>query len=102
MSHGDDKGLILPPALAPIHVVIVPFFKTEEELEAIESYLGRFLIDIKDIKLSFPTETLGDWEIKLTSKFDSDDSKTPGWKFNEYELQGVPVRITVGKKELEQ
>jgi prolyl-tRNA synthetase len=102
MAHSDDKGLILPPALAPIHVVIVPFFKTEEELEAIESYLGRCLIDIKETKLSFATETLGDWTIPLTSKFDADDGKSPGWKFNEYELQGVPVRITVGKKEMEQ
>jgi prolyl-tRNA synthetase len=87
MAHSDDKGLVLPPALAPLHVVIVPFFKTEEELEAIESYLGTFLIDIKDLKLAFPTETLGDREMKLASKFDGDENKTPGWKFNEYELQ---------------
>lgn len=87
MSHGDDKGLILPPALAPIHVVIVPFFKTQDDLAAIESYLERFLLDIKNLKLQFPTQTLGDWEIKLACKFDIDESKTPGWKFNEYELQ---------------
>lgn len=60
------------------------------------------MLDIKHRQLTFPTETLGDWKIALTSKFDDDDKKSPGRKFNEYELQGVPVRMSVGKKEMEQ
>jgi prolyl-tRNA synthetase len=52
--------------------------------------------------LSFPTAILGEWSVPLTWKIDTDDEKSPGWKFNEYELQGVPVRISVGKREMEQ
>lgn len=102
MSHSDDKGLVLPPAVAPLHVVIVPFFKTEADLEVIETYLNATLEWLEWTTLTFPTAILGEWTTPLTWKMDTDDEKSPGWKFNEYELQGVPVRISVWKREMEQ
>ena len=102
MSHSDDNGLVLPPAVAPLHVVIVPFFKTEENLLAIEEYLHATMEWLEGTTLSFPTAILGEWSVPLTWKIDTDDEKSPWWKFNEYELQGVPVRISVGKREMEQ
>ena len=102
MSHSDDKWLVLPPAVAPLHVTIVPFFKTEEELQAIESYLKLTIAWLEWTTLSFPSSILGKRDMPLSWKIDTDDEKSPGWKFNEYELQGVPVRISVGKREMEQ
>lgn len=87
MTHSDDMGLVLPPLLAPIHVVFVPIYKGEDQLAAIR-LLGEKLCD----------------ELRahgLTVKFDGDDSKRSGWKFAEYELKGVPVRIAMGPRDLE-
>ncbi len=102
MSHSDDKGLVLPPAVAPLHVVIVPFFKTEEELQAIENYLTWVMEWLEGMSLDFPTNILGTYTLSVQWKIDYDETKTPWWKFNEYELQWVPLRISVGKREMEQ
>jgi len=87
MAHSDDNGLVLPPKLAPIQVVIVPVYKDIETLE----------------KISLVANTLkNQLESKnITVKYDDRDSQRSGWKFNEYELKGVPVRITLGPRDLE-
>ncbi|HUZ58242.1 MAG TPA: proline--tRNA ligase [Hanamia sp.] len=87
MAHSDDDGLILPPKLAPIQVVIVPIFKGDEQKK---------LIDKKIIPLIEDFKALG-----VTVKYDDDDSRRPGWKFAEYEMKGVPVRIAIGARDLE-
>ena len=87
MAHSDDLGLVLPPKLAPIQVVIVPIYKGEEQLNAI---FERMEPTIKSLKAQ-----------GISVKFDDDDSARPGWKFAEYELKGVPVRIAVGARDLE-
>ena len=102
MSHSDDKWLILPPAVAPLHVVIVPFFKTEDDLTAITSYISTIQSQLKNTILWFSTDTLGHRNRNIDVKFDTDSEKSPGWKFNQYELQWVPVRLTIWKKEMEQ
>jgi prolyl-tRNA synthetase len=88
MSHSDDEGLVLPPKLAPIQVVIVPIFKNEEQLSMINE--KAFLIK-KDL------EAKG-----ISVKYDNRDTHKPGWKFAEYELKGVPVRIAIGPRDIEQ
>lgn len=87
MTHSDDYGLVLPPALAPIHVVIVPIYKGEEQLAAISEVANKIKADL---------EAKG-----LTVKFDNDDQRKPGWKFAEYEMKGVPVRIAIGNRDME-
>jgi prolyl-tRNA synthetase len=87
MCHSDNNGLVLPPKLAPLQVVIIPIYKTEEQLNAIKE------------KVAALTQTLITKNISV--KFDDDDSKRSGWKFNEYELKGVPVRIAIGPRDLE-
>lgn len=87
MAHSDDNGLVLPPRLAPIQVVIVPIFKGEEQLQAISE---------KAASIKTRLETLG-----ISVKFDNRDTHKPGWKFAEYELKGVPVRIAIGPRDLE-
>jgi len=87
MAHSDDDGLILPPRLAPIQVVIVPIFKGEEQKK---------LIDEKVVPLMKELKAVG---IKV--KYDDSDHTRPGWKFAEYELKGVPVRIAVGARDIE-
>jgi len=87
MSHSDDNGLVLPPKLAPLQVVIVPIYKTEEQLQAIRE-------KVSALKAILITKN-------ISVKFDDDDSKRSGWKFNEYELKGVPVRIAIGPRDLE-
>lgn len=87
MAHSDDQGLVLPPKLAPIQVVIVPIFKGEEQLNAISE---------KAIKIKEALEVKG-----ISVKFDNRDTHKPGWKFAEYELKGVPVRIAMGSRDLE-
>ncbi len=87
MTHSDDNGLVIPPKLAPIQVVIVPIYRGEEQLEEI-SVVAR--------KLKAEMEAKG-----LRVKFDNRDTHKPGWKFNEYELKGVPVRLAIGPKDLE-
>ncbi len=88
MSHSDDHGLVLPPKLAPIQVAIVPVFRTPEQLAQISEV-------VLPIKKSL--EAKG-----VTVKFDDRDTHKPGWKFTEYEFKGVPVRITVGPRDIEQ
>ena len=87
MTHSDDNGLVLPPNLAPIQVVIVPIFKTEEEFEKISVVVNDLLIDFKKLNISV--------------KYDNRTTQKPGFKFAEWELKGVPVRIAVGPKDLE-
>ena len=87
MTHSDDLGLVLPPKLAPIQVAIVPIYKTEEQLEEIRQVVNKIQDGLKAKGISV--------------KFDDDDKTKPGWKFAEYELKGVPVRIAIGPKDLE-
>ena len=87
MSHSDNDGLVLPPRLAPIQVVIVPIFKNDEQLNAINE-------KVAELKKSL--EKRG-----ISVKYDNRDTHKPGWKFAEYELKGVPVRIAIGPRDLE-
>ena len=87
MSHSDDNGLVLPPRLAPIQVVIVPIYKNEEQLEQISSHVA---------PLKKALEAQG-----VSVKYDNRDTHKPGWKFAEYELKGVPVRIAIGPRDIE-
>lgn len=102
MAHSDDQGLVLPPALAPIHLVIVPIFKTAEDLEKIQSYLEPTLTDLKKRTLDISSEFLWMYRMPLVVKMDTDDQRSPGWKYNEYELKGVPLRIAVWARDLAQ
>jgi prolyl-tRNA synthetase len=87
MAHSDDNGLVLPPKLAPIQVVIVPIYKQDEQLEAISNKVDEIVVKLKALGISV--------------KFDNNDTKKPGWKFAEYELKGVPVRVAIGPRDLE-
>lgn len=87
MTHSDDNGLVLPPKLAPIQVVIIPIYKGEEQLEAVRQ---RVLPLIETLK-----------KRGISVKFDDRDTQKPGFKFNEYELKGVPIRLAVGQRDLE-
>jgi len=87
MAHSDDDGLVLPPKLAPVQVVIIPIYKGDEQKESID-------LKVKDLLQQF--RALG---IKV--KYDNNDNNRPGWKFAEYEMKGVPVRITIGARDLE-
>ena len=87
MAHSDDDGLILPPKLAPIHVVIVPIFKTEAELNTIAALANQIKSALK--------------EKGFVVKFDDRDNQKPGFKFAEYELKGVPVRMAIGPRDIE-
>ena len=87
MAHSDDNGLILPPKLAPIQVVIVPVYKDIETLDKISLVANRLKSELE--------------AKNITVKYDDRDSQRSGWKFNEYELKGVPVRITIGPRDLE-
>jgi prolyl-tRNA synthetase len=87
MTHSDDQGLVLPPSVAPIKVVIVPIYKNDEEKSKVTEVAERIEKEIKSFGISV--------------KFDHDDNKKPGWKFAEYELKGVPLRIAIGPKDVE-
>lgn len=87
MTHSDDEGLVLPPKLAPIQVAIVPIYKSEEQLEAITEKVNALVSALKSKGISV--------------KYDDDDNRRPGWKFAEYEAKGVPVRVAVGPRDLE-
>ena len=87
MAHSDDDGLIIPPRLAPIHVVIVPIFRSEEELSKVSAAVEPLIKELKNAGLSV--------------KFDNRDTQKPGFKFAEYEMKGVPVRIAIGPRDLE-
>ena len=102
MSHSDDNGLVLPPALAPIHIVIIPIAKTEEDQKEILNSLAPTLDELKKSKFTINSEFLGEYNIPYKVKIDDDNQKTPWWKFNEWELKGVPVRIAIGKRDLDQ
>ena len=87
MSHSDDNGLVLPPKLAPIQVVIVPIYKGEEQLAQISERLDPIIKNLKKMGVSV--------------KYDDADNKRPGFKFADYELKGVPVRLVLGARDLE-
>jgi prolyl-tRNA synthetase len=87
MAHSDDDGLVLPPKLAPVQVVIIPIYKGDEQKQMIDEKVKLFMEDFK---------ALG-----IRVKYDSDDSSRPGWKFAEYELKGVPVRIAIGARDMQ-
>ncbi|MFV8359763.1 proline--tRNA ligase [Flavobacterium sp. LS1P3] len=87
MTHSDDQGLVLPPSLAPIQVVIVPIYKTEEQLASLTAEVNILIAALRKLHISV--------------KFDDRTTQKPGFKFAEWELKGVPVRIAVGPKDLE-
>lgn len=87
MTHSDDNGLVLPPNLAPFQVVIVPIYKNEEQLQQIDAKVAEIVAKLKSLGVSV--------------KYDNNDNKKPGWKFAEYELKGVPVRLAMGARDLE-
>ena len=87
MAHSDDNGLVLPPKLAPTQVVIIPIYKTDEQLAAITEKVDEIRKNLQARGISV--------------KYDSRDTYKPGWKFNEYEFKGVPVRLVLGPRDLE-
>ncbi|HOV84662.1 MAG TPA: proline--tRNA ligase [Paludibacteraceae bacterium] len=87
MTHSDDNGLVLPPNLAPFQVIIVPIYKNEKQLADISSVADKIMTDLKKAGISV--------------KYDNDDTKKPGWKFAEYELKGVPIRLAMGPGDIE-
>lgn len=87
MTHSDDNGLVLPPNLAPIQVVIVPIHKTDEQLEEISAQVNELVKALRKLNISV--------------KYDDRTNLKPGFKFNEYELKGVPVRLAIGPKDFE-
>ena len=87
MAHSDNNGLVLPPKVAPIQVVIVPIYKNAEQLDAISEKVAPIANELKRLGISV--------------KYDNADNKKPGWKFSEYELKGVPVRLAMGGRDLE-
>jgi prolyl-tRNA synthetase len=87
MSHSDNQGLVLPPKLAPIQVVIVPIYKDDEQLQKINAYANRLKKELEDK------------DIRV--KYDNRDNQRPGWKFADYEFKGVPLRIAIGGRDME-
>ncbi len=88
MTHSDDQGLVLPPKLAPYQVVIIPIYKGKEEFDEINLFCKKILRQLE--------------ESNIRVKYDDRDSYKPGWKFNEYEVKGVPVRLVIGKRDVQQ
>ncbi len=87
MAHSDDNGLVLPPKLAPIQVVIIPIFKNDEQLAQVSEKANEITAELK--------------KAGIRVKYDGRDTYKPGWKFNEYEFKGVPLRIAIGPRDLE-
>ncbi len=87
MTHGDDNGLVIPPNLAPIQVIIVPIFKNKEQQQAIARVAEKLQNELR--------------QHNIKVKFDNRETQTPGFKFNHYELKGVPLRIAIGPKDIE-
>jgi prolyl-tRNA synthetase len=87
MAHSDDDGLILPPRIAPVQVVIVPIYKGDEQKAMIDEKVAGIVANLKAMGISV--------------KYDNSDNARPGWKFAEYELKGVPVRMAIGARDLE-
>ena len=86
MAHSDDNGLVLPPLLAPYQVVIIPIYRNEEQLKQIDEKVAEITKNLKALGVSV--------------KYDNSDNRKPGWKFSEYELKGVPVRLAIGARDL--
>lgn len=86
MAHSDDNGLVLPPALAPTQVVVIPIYRNEEELRAVSEKVKSIMEALKNEGISVI--------------YDDDDAHKPGWKFNEYELKGVPIRLAMGPRDV--
>lgn len=87
MSHSDNNGLVLPPRLAPTQLMIIPIYRGQEELDALRPVAEKLMNELRDHGVRV--------------RFDDRDTHKPGWKFNQYELQGVPLRIALGKRDLE-
>ena len=87
MAHSDDAGLVLPPKLAPIQVVVVPIYKSDDDLKNISSFVDELMLKLKALGISV--------------KYDDRDTQRPGFKFAEYELKGVPVRVAIGGRDME-
>lgn len=87
MAHSDDQGLIMPPRIAPLQVVIVPIYKGEESKPIIDEKVASLIKDLKALGISV--------------KYDNSENARPGWKFAEYELKGVPVRVAMGLRDIE-
>lgn len=87
MAHSDDQGLILPPKIAPLQVVIVPIYKGQEQKEQIDTKVNEIMKELKALGISV--------------KYDDNDNARPGWKFAEYEMKGVPVRLALGARDLQ-
>jgi prolyl-tRNA synthetase len=87
MAHSDDQGLILPPKIAPIQVVIVPIYKGDEQKALINAKVAEITSELKDMGIRV--------------KYDDNDNARPGWKFAQYEMKGVPVRLAIGARDLE-
>ncbi|MCF0213084.1 MAG: proline--tRNA ligase, partial [Muribaculaceae bacterium] len=87
MTHSDDNGLVLPPRLAPIQVVIVPIYKTDEQLKEVSAHIEPIINELRQKGISV--------------KYDDADNRRPGFKFADYELKGVPVRLAVGARDIE-
>ncbi len=87
MTHSDDNGLVLPPRIAPLQVVIIPIYKKADQLKQITGYIQPIIKGLR--------------KKGITVEFDDDNNKTPGWKFNEYELKGVPVRLAIGPRDMQ-
>lgn len=87
MAHSDDDGLMLPPRIAPWQVVFVPIFKNEEQLQAISHKVAELTAQLK--------------QKGIRVHYDNNDNNRPGWKFAEYELKGVPLRVALGARDLE-
>src|SRR5699024_2827507 len=86
MTHSDDKGLVLPPKLAPYQVIVIPIYRNDEQKTAVTEKTQEILEKLRKVGISV--------------RFDDRDTHKPGWKFNEYELKGVPIRIAIGPKDL--
>ncbi len=87
MAHSDDDGLVLPPRIAPLQVVVVPIYKGEEQKAAIDTCVHALLLSLK--------------AMGIRVKYDDNDNARPGWKFAEYEMKGVPLRVAIGARDLE-
>ncbi len=86
MAHSDDDGLILPPKIAPLQAVIIPIYKNEDEKNRVDEKAHEIVKQLKELAISV--------------KYDDNDNNRPGWKFTEYEMKGVPVRIAIGPRDL--
>ena len=87
MAHGDDQGLVLPPKLAPLQVVIVPIYKGDDQKAQLDAKANQIMADLK--------------RLGIRVKYDDNDNARPGWKFAEYEMKGVPIRLALGARDLE-